>query len=86
MDPAGSAELAKHVLLAFGVILLTGTLSGLLAQKLGIPDVVVFLLAGTALGPAAAGLVQIRTDSALNQLILILARATSCSTAALRCG
>jgi cell volume regulation protein A len=71
MDPAGSAELAKHVLLAFGVILLTGTLSGLLAQKLGIPDVVVFLLAGTALGPAAAGLVQIRTDSALNQLILI---------------
>jgi potassium/hydrogen antiporter len=71
MDPAGSAELAKHVLLAFGVILLAGTLSGLLAQKLGIPDVVVFLLAGTALGPAAAGLVQIRTESALNQLILI---------------
>jgi potassium/hydrogen antiporter len=71
LDPNSSAEIAKHVLLAFGVILLTGTLSGLLAQKLGFPDVVVFLLAGTALGPAAAGLVQIRTDSALNQMILI---------------
>jgi cell volume regulation protein A len=71
MDPSGSAELAKQVLLAFGIILLTGTLSGFLAQKLKVPDVVVFLLAGTALGPAAAGLIQIRTDSAVNQLILI---------------
>jgi len=71
LEPGGSAEIAKQVLLAFGIILLTGTLSGLLAQKLRIPDVVVFLLAGTALGPAAAGLIHIRTDSALNQLILI---------------
>lgn len=71
MDPGGSAELAKQVLLAFGVMLLAGTLSGFLAQKLKIPDVVVFLLAGTALGPAAAGLIQVRTDSAVNQLILI---------------
>src|SRR5262249_1584941 len=71
MDPASSPELAKQVLLTFGVILFTGILSGLLAQKLKVPDVVVFLLAGTALGPAAAGLVQIPTASALNQLILI---------------
>ena len=46
MEPGGSAELAKQVLLAFGLILLTGTLSGFLAQKLKVPDVVVFLLAG----------------------------------------
>ena len=71
MDPAVSTELAKQVLLAFGIILITGTLSGFLAQKLKVPDVVVFLLAGTALGPAAAGLLHIRTDSGLNQLILI---------------
>ncbi len=71
MDPAGSTELAKQVLLAFGIILAVGTLSGLVAQKLKVPDVVVFLLAGTALGPAATGLLHFRTDSALNQLILI---------------
>src|SRR3977135_3254935 len=71
LDSGGSAELAKQILLAFGIILLAGTLSGFLAQKLKIPDVVVFLLAGTALGPAAAGLIHIRTDSAVNQLILI---------------
>src|SRR5882724_851608 len=71
MEPGGSAEIAKQVLLAFGIILLTGTLSGFLAQKLRIPDVVAFLLAGTALGPAAAGFIHIRTDSAVNQLILV---------------
>jgi cell volume regulation protein A len=71
VDPSVSTEVAKEVLLAFGIILMTGTLSGFLAQKLKVPDVVVFLLAGTALGPAAAGLLHVRTDSALNQLILI---------------
>jgi potassium/hydrogen antiporter len=63
--------LAKQALLAFGVILVTGTLSGFLAQKLRVPDVAVFLLAGMALGPSATGLIHIRTESALNQLILI---------------
>jgi cell volume regulation protein A len=71
VELGSSAELAKQVLLAFGILLLTGTLSGFVAQKLKIPDVVVFLLAGTALGPAAADVIHIRTDSAVNQLILI---------------
>jgi cell volume regulation protein A len=71
LEPGGPADLAKQILLAFGIILLTGTLSGFLAQKLKVPDVVVLLLAGIALGPAASGLIHIRTDSALNQLILI---------------
>src|SRR3977135_2069814 len=52
LDPGGSAEVAKQVLLAFGIILLTGTLSGFLAQKIKIPDVVVFLLARTRLRTA----------------------------------
>jgi cell volume regulation protein A len=71
VDPGVSIDAAKQVLLAFGIILLTGTLSGFLAQKLKVPDVVVFLLAGTALGPAAANLLHIHTGSGLNQLILI---------------
>ncbi|HEY6863616.1 MAG TPA: sodium:proton antiporter [Burkholderiales bacterium] len=71
MNPNESVELAKHVLLAFGVILLAGTLTALVAQKLRVPDVAMFLLVGTALGPAGAGLLRIDTGSALNQLILI---------------
>jgi cell volume regulation protein A len=71
LDPGAAADLAKQVLLAFGVILFTGTLAGFAARKLGIPDVVVFLAAGVVLGPAVTGLIHVRTDSALNQLILI---------------
>ena len=71
MNPNESVELAKHVLLAFGVVLLAGTLTALVAQKLRVPDVAMFLLAGIALGPAGFGLLAIRTDEALNQLILI---------------
>src|SRR5690349_7832417 len=71
MNPNESVELAKHVLLAFGVILLAGTLTALVARKLRVPDVALFLLVGTALGPAGAGLLRIDTGSALNQLILI---------------
>jgi cell volume regulation protein A len=66
-----SIEIAKHVLLAFGIILAAGSLAGFVARKLHMPDVAVFLLVGIALGPAAAGLIDIRADSALNQIILI---------------
>jgi cell volume regulation protein A len=69
---AGSAvEAAKQVLLVFGTILGIGTLSGFAAQKARIPDVAVFLVVGMLLGPEVAGLVHIRADSTLNQLILI---------------
>ena len=68
---ASTIEVAKHVLLACGLILTAGVACGLLAQKLGIPDVVVFLLVGILLGPEALGLVHIRAESALNQIILI---------------
>jgi potassium/hydrogen antiporter len=64
-------ELAKHVLLAFGIILAVGTAFGILARKLRMPDVVLFLVAGMLLGPGAAGLISVRADSALNQLVLI---------------
>jgi len=46
-------------------------LSGLLAEKLRIPDVAIFLLVGIGVGPEIAGLVDIKAASALNQLILI---------------
>src|SRR6202140_4534479 len=66
-----SIELAKHVLLVFGIILALGSASAVLARKLKMPDVVVFLVLGTLLGPAVAGAIDIKADSALNQLVLI---------------
>lgn len=71
MESSAAIELAKHVLLTFGLILAFGTAFGLLAQKLKVPDVAVFLIVGMALGPGMTGLVDIKPDSALNQLILI---------------
>ncbi|MBI4937922.1 MAG: cation:proton antiporter [Nitrosomonadales bacterium] len=71
MEPSASLELAKHVLLMFGVILAVGTFSGLVARLARVPDVVVFLLVGMLFGPSVLGLVNIKADSAINQLILI---------------
>jgi len=71
LEPSPALEIAKHVLLAFGVILAAGTLSGLAARRLQIPDVVVYLLAGILLGPELGGLIAIKADSALNQIILV---------------
>ncbi len=70
MQSPVSIEVAKHVLLLFGIILAVGTAVGVLARKLRVPDVVVFLLTGLVLGPVA-GAVNIAADSALNQIVLI---------------
>jgi potassium/hydrogen antiporter len=71
MESPGSVELAKQVLSLMATVLAVGTAFGIAAQKLRIPDVALFLLAGILVGPGVAGLVDVRADSALNQLILI---------------
>ena len=71
METSAALEIAKHTLLSCGLILAVGTVTGLLAQKIRIPDVAVFLVAGIAIGPQALGLVHIPADSALNQIILL---------------
>jgi cell volume regulation protein A len=71
LQTPATIELAKHVLLAFGIILAVGSAFGILARKLRMPDVVLFLVAGMLLGPGASGLISIKADSALNQLVLI---------------
>ena len=71
MEPTSAIETAKHVLALFGILLAAGSGFGLIAQKLRIPDVAVFLLVGMLLGPEILGLVNLRADSALNQIILI---------------
>jgi potassium/hydrogen antiporter len=54
-----------------GLVLAVGTISGLLAQKAKIPDVAVFLLAGMLIGPQALGVIDIKADSALYQILLL---------------
>ncbi len=71
MEVPAAFEVAKHTLLSGGLILAIGTLTGLLAQKVKIPDVAVFLLVGMLIGPETLGLINIRADSALNQVILL---------------
>jgi cell volume regulation protein A len=62
---------AKELLFLLGIILATGTLAGFIARLIKVPDVVLFLLAGIALGGAGLGIVDVKVDSTLNQLLLI---------------
>ena len=71
MESSAAIEVAKHTLLSGGLILAIGTLTGLLAQKVKVPDVALFLIVGMLIGPEVTGLVNIKADSALNQIILL---------------
>ena len=71
METSAAIEIAKHTLMNCGLILAIGTLGGFLAQKIRIPDVAIFLIAGIALGPHAIKLIDIAAASALNQIILL---------------
>ena len=71
MEVPASIELAKHALLLAGFILAVGTAASLLAQKLSMPDVAIFPLIGMVIGPQALGLIDLKADSTLNQVILL---------------
>jgi potassium/hydrogen antiporter len=71
METSASIEIARHTLLSCGLILAVGTVTALLAQRIRIPDVAVFLVLGIAIGPQALGLIHIEAASALNQIILL---------------
>lgn len=66
-----SVEIAKQTLMAGGLLLAIGTVTGLLAQRLRVPDVAVFLIVGMLIGPEVLGLIDIRADSAVNQIVLL---------------
>ena len=71
MHVSTSIEIARHTLLSCGLILAVGTLAAFVAQRIRIPDVAIFLLAGIAIGPHALALIDIGAGSALNQVILL---------------
>lgn len=62
---------AKELLFLMGIILGVGTLTGFIARLLKVPDVVMFLVAGMALGGAGLEIINVKVDSTLNQLLLI---------------
>ena len=71
MEASASIEVAKHTLVSGALVLAIGTLTALLAQKIKIPDVALFLIVGLLIGPDTLGLIDIRADSALNETILL---------------
>jgi cell volume regulation protein A len=71
MESSAAIELAKHTMISGGLILAVGTITGFLAQKAKIPDVALFLVVGMLIGPHVLGLIDIKADSALNQIILL---------------
>jgi cell volume regulation protein A len=66
-----TVEAAKHWLLIFTIILTVGMFVGRMAQLLRVPDVVFFLLAGVVTGPSVLGWINVPSQSAVSQLILI---------------
>src|ERR1700692_2422438 len=71
MQTPASVEIPKHTLMSGGLMLAVGTVSGLLAQKIRIPDVAVLLIVGMLIGPQALGLIDIKADSALYQILIL---------------
>jgi potassium/hydrogen antiporter len=71
VDAPVSVEVAKHALLAAGLILAIGTAAGLLARQLRIPDIALFLIAGVLIGPQAFGLIDLEAGSPLYQVLLL---------------
>jgi cell volume regulation protein A len=71
VEGSAAIELAKQTLMSGALILAIGTVTGFVAQKCKIPDVAIFLLVGIVIGPAGLGLIDIKADSALYQIILL---------------
>ena len=67
-----SLEIAKLDLMYVGIIIFTGLLGGVIAKKIKVPDIVLFLLIGIALGPAVGDVLHVAADSTMNQLILTI--------------
>jgi len=71
VEASSAIEIAKHTLLSGGLILAVGTVTGFVARKIKVPDIALFLIVGMAIGPALFGLINIKPDSALYQIILL---------------
>lgn len=71
VESSSAIEIAKHTLLSGGLVLVVGIITSFVARKIWIPDIALFLIVGMAIGPAGAGLINVKSDSALYQIILL---------------
>ena len=71
VESSSAIEIAKHTLLSGGLVLVVGIITSFVARKIRIPDIALFLIVGMAIGPAGAGLINVKSDSALYQIILL---------------
>jgi potassium/hydrogen antiporter len=65
-------HIAQGVLVTFAIIFVAGAIAGKVADLLGIPDVVVYLLIGIVIGPPGLDIINLPAESVLNQLMLII--------------
>ncbi|MGH8263950.1 MAG: cation:proton antiporter, partial [Steroidobacteraceae bacterium] len=70
MEPSSAVVAAEHVLLVGAIVLFTGCVAGILARRIGVPDIVLYLAVGVLLGPVFKVL-DVPADSTLNQLLLL---------------
>lgn len=75
MDPANATSIAQHALTQAGIILAIGAACAVVAKRINIPDIVLYLLVGMVIGPALLGLVNVPADSVMNQFILVFGAA-----------
>ena len=68
-DP-NSTELAIQTLRDSGVIIACGAIAAVIAKRIAVPDIVLFLVVGMLLGPQAFGVLDIEAASVMNQFIL----------------
>lgn len=70
-----AVQTAEHVLYIVGLILACGSVSGFIAHRIRVPDIVLFLLVGILLGPQVSGAIDVGAATALNQVILLFGAA-----------
>lgn len=66
-----SADTAFALLQSVCIIIIAGVLGAKIAGRLGVPDIILLLLLGMALGPAGLALLHVPPDSVMSQLSLI---------------
>lgn len=71
MENTPAIQHALDVLYLVGLVLACGSVSGFVATRIRVPDIVLFLLVGILLGPEITGAIDVTSGSALNQVILI---------------
>ncbi|GAA0105301.1 cation:proton antiporter [Paraclostridium sordellii] len=70
MENTMEAIATNNLLIIFSAIVITGIILGKLSEKLKIPDVILYLIAGIVIGPAVLNLISVDSFPIENNLIL----------------